>query len=86
MTLTISEDRMTSDITRHEAQRAAAEEQCWTVSWWPARRLDRNQAISALTLAEFVEQGRADHPLVGELASELDVPVTDAVTAVRRGR
>ena len=45
----ITEDSMTSDQTRHTAARTA---DGWTVTWLPGRVLNRNQAITAMTIAE----------------------------------
>jgi hypothetical protein len=59
MSITITGTLMTSDQTRHTAawsQHAAADGQgAWVVSWLPGRRLlTRDQAITAMTLAEVV--------------------------------
>lgn len=43
---------MTSDQTRHTAR--AADDGGWTVSWLPGRTLTRNQAVTAMTIAEAV--------------------------------
>jgi hypothetical protein len=51
MTLTITDFLMTSDATDHVA---AGNAEGWGVSWWPGKRLDRNQAVTAMTLAELV--------------------------------
>jgi hypothetical protein len=43
----------------------------WQVSYWP-RFFDRNQAITALTVTELLENGRhSDNPLVTALREEL---------------
>lgn len=43
----------------------------WEVSYWP-RFFDRNQAITALTIAELLESGRdSNDPLVRALREEL---------------
>lgn len=62
---------MTSDQTKHTAQwsqHAAADgEGAWVVSWLPGRRLlTRDQAITAMTLAEMVaaEDSPADRSVV----------------------
>lgn len=59
MSTTITDALMTSDQTPHTArwsQRAAADGQgAWVVTWLPGRRLlTRDQAITAMTLAEVV--------------------------------
>lgn len=58
-TLTIGEDEMTSDTTRHRAavQHGAIVSggpTAWAVTWLPGRLLTRNQAITAMTIAEMV--------------------------------
>jgi hypothetical protein len=43
----------------------------WEVTHWP-RFFDRNQAITALTVTEFLDSGRdSDDPLVATLREEL---------------
>jgi hypothetical protein len=43
----------------------------WKVGTWP-EPVDRNQAVSVLTIAELLEQGfTAEHPLVRALTVEL---------------
>jgi hypothetical protein len=53
MRLTIDDDSMSSDSTRHTARRARGERSQWEVSWLPGRTMDRNSAITAMTLAEI---------------------------------
>jgi hypothetical protein len=44
----------------------------WTVSWCTNRLFDRDQAITALTVAELQAAGRGDDdPMVATLLSEL---------------
>ncbi|MGH3860902.1 hypothetical protein [Actinokineospora sp.] len=52
----ITDDAMISDRTRHEAHTVRSGETYgpWTVSWLPERFINRNQAITAMTLAETV--------------------------------
>ena len=52
MALTINDRTMTSDRTHHTARLAPGEQRQWEVSWLPGRRVTRNQAITAMTLAE----------------------------------
>jgi len=47
----ISDSEMSSDQTRHTARTADGG---WTVSWLPGRVLTRDQAITAMTIAEVV--------------------------------
>ena len=72
MTLKISADRMTLEVAgtvvADARQRADGH---WQVSNWPTL-LDRNQAITALTITELRECGyRSDNPLVIALKDEL---------------
>lgn len=58
-TLTINDTSMTGDTTRHTAtvKPGAVVEgapTAWEVTWLPGRLLTRNQAITAMTIAEFV--------------------------------
>jgi hypothetical protein len=72
MTLRISDDHMTLDIAN--ASIADATRQAdgrWQVSTWP-EPVDRNQAITALTIIELLEDGYpGGHPLVVALSAEL---------------
>lgn len=72
MTVTITEERMFLEaggvITADARVRPDGR---WKVSTWP-EPVDRNQAITALTMAELLEQGlAAEHPLVRTLRAEL---------------
>jgi len=49
--ITITDTSMSSPATPHTA---AATSGGWTVSWLPGRTLDRNQAITAMTIAVMV--------------------------------
>jgi hypothetical protein len=51
MAVKISDTEMTSDITRHTATRT---DDGWTVTWLPGRTLTRDEAITAMTVAEMV--------------------------------
>lgn len=51
MTLTISDTTMTSDHSDHTA-RHVPDRNGWEVSWLPGQILDRNTAITAMTLAD----------------------------------
>ena len=58
MALTITDEIMRSTDTRHNACRlptgADPEANVWAVSWLPGRRLTRNQAVTAMTIAETI--------------------------------
>jgi hypothetical protein len=51
MTLTISDTTMTSDCRLHTA-RCVPDRNGWEVSWLPGQFLDRNTAVTAMTLAD----------------------------------
>lgn len=82
MATTITETEMASDQTPHTAIRI---DNGWAVSWLPNRVLTRNQAITAMTVAEAVWQcvhNDDDEPsytderlwvLLGNYASELGI-------------
>ena len=79
--LTINDDdgRMFCKDTPHEAVRCGDH---WEVSWLPGRELDRNQAISAITLAwEVAVNGvhGGNWPFIATWASELGMKGSDAV-------
>ena len=52
MALTINDTTMPSDQSAHTARQAPGSQHQWEVSWLPGRPLDRNTAITAMTLAE----------------------------------
>jgi hypothetical protein len=76
---------MSSAATPHTA---AATGGGWTVSWLPGRTLDRNQAITAMTIADMVGGGgvpRADDAIWLHLdgwAAELGLTAPTAVARV----
>jgi hypothetical protein len=61
MSTRITDTEITSDQTRHAATAwpVPDEPTLWSVTWLPGRALTRNQAITAVTLAEVV-RARAD--------------------------
>ena len=79
MAIRIADDTMTLEIgdrvvaTARFSQHAAADGNgAWIVSTHPARLFSRDQAITALTVAELGESGYPDgHPLVAALREEL---------------
>lgn len=91
MSLHITSQRMTSSETSHHAERspdrAANGHGAWIVSWLPLRALTRDQAITAMTLAETVN---SDHdqlhrmwPHVDGWAAELQLKPEDAQRLAR---
>ncbi len=83
MTLTINDSTMTSDQTAHTARHMPGRDG-WEVSWLPGRILDRNTAITAMTVAATV--GEADlyeghrlWPFVQSWAAELGLTGPDVI-------
>ena len=58
MNIKITDEAMTSDTTPHSTRPAG---DGWAVTWLPGRVLTRNQAITAMVLAETVAGGIGDH-------------------------
>lgn len=87
MTLTITDSVMTSTMTDHQAAKMTRGG-VWSCTWCPDLKLDRNQAVTAMTIAEEVsralESGSnvADVGLIASLARELDLLCVDAVQMV----
>ena len=87
MSLTIGDATMISDQSRHTARQAPGHRHGWEVSWLPGQILDRNSAITAMTLADTTaEPGLAeDHrlwPHIHSWAAELGLTAPDAITQV----
>jgi hypothetical protein len=85
MTLTIQDYSISSDTTRHAAHLAPGHEHTWQVSWLPGRLMDRNAAITAMTLAEAVatdevNPGHRLWPHIEGWAAELGLAAPDALT------
>jgi hypothetical protein len=83
MTLTINDTTMTSDQTAHTA-RYAPDRNGWEVSWLPGQTLDRNTAITAMTLADTTAESDLDGghrlwPFVQGWAEELGLTAPDAI-------
>ena len=87
MTLTINDTTMTSDQTAHTARQAPGREHLWEVSWLPGRVLDRNTAITAMTLADLagepdLGEGHRLWPAVQSWSAELGLSGSDAVNRI----
>jgi hypothetical protein len=85
MTLTINDTTMTSDQTAHTARQAPGPQQGWEVSWLPGQTLDRNAAITAMTLADLagepdLHEGHRLWPAVESWSAELGLSGADALT------
>jgi hypothetical protein len=84
VTLTIYDDSISSDHTRHTARRAPGHEHAWEVSWLPGRLMDRNSAITAMVLADTAGSGDLQHghrlwPHLQSWAAELGLTAPDAL-------
>ena len=84
MAITITDDAMTSDVTRHTARVVAGG---WQLSWLPGRVLDYDQATTGMVLAEAVQAHEltCDHPMwphIDGWAAELGLSGPDAVVRV----
>jgi hypothetical protein len=83
MSLTIDDTTMTSDQTAHTARQSPSGHR-WEVSWLPGRLLDRNTAITAMTLADTtaerdLHEGHRLWPHVQSWAEELGLTAPDAI-------
>ena len=83
MTLTINDTTMTSDQTVHTA-RHAPDRNGWEVSWLPSQPLDRNSAITAMTLADHTSEPDLNEqhrlwPFIQGWAAELGLTGADAI-------
>jgi hypothetical protein len=87
MTLTINDTAMSSDRTAHTARPAPGRPHQWEVSWLPGQTLDRNAAITAMTLAETTAEtdphkGHRLWPHIQSWAGELGLTAPDAITRI----
>ena len=84
MTLTISDTAVTSDRS-HCTARHSPDQNGWEVSWLPGQLLDRNTAITAMTLAgtaaeHDLHEGHPLRPHIQSWAAELRLTAPDAIT------
>ena len=82
MTVTINDATMTSDQSAH-ARLASGSQHLWEVSW-PGRAVDRNSAITAMTLADLTGEHDLDErhqlwPFIQGWAAELGLTGADAI-------
>lgn len=90
MSIRITDTEMVSNKTRHVARfypdAAADGRGAWVVSWVPLRLLNRNQAITAMTIAEFAADGLTPEdrrwPHVQAWTAELCLTAENAVALV----
>ena len=86
MTVTISDTAMTSDRS-HGTARHSPDRNCWEVSWLPGQLLDRNTAITAMTLADTaaehnLHEGHPLWPHIQSWAAELGLTAPGALSRV----
>ena len=92
MTVTINDTTMTSDQTAHTARQALGSQHLREVSWLPGRALDRNSAITAMTLADHASEPDLNErhqlwPFIENWAAELGLTGSDATNrATQPGR
>jgi hypothetical protein len=84
MTVTINDTTMTSDQTAQTPRRAPGHQHLWEVSWLHGRTLDRNQAITAMTLAGHADEADLNErhrlwPFIENWPAELGLTGSDAV-------
>ena len=83
MTLTINDTTMTSDQSAHTARRSP-DRDGWEVSWLPGQILDRNSAVTAMTLADTaagfgLHEGHRFWPHLEGWAGELGLTAPEAI-------
>jgi hypothetical protein len=81
--LRIDDTTMTSDQTAHTARQSPSGHG-WEVSWLPGQTLDRNTAITAMTLADTtaehdLHEGHRLWPAIQSWAEELGLTAPDAI-------
>ena len=94
MAIELTENSMTSDRSTHTAELRPTPEAdhgpaTWRVSWCPDQALGRNEAITAMVLADVIgkdEPDLSDHNrlFVGGWAAELGMSADEAVRHVRQ--
>ena len=90
MALTITDKIMRSDQTAHTARLGhLGAGDAWRLSWLPQRLMDRNAAITAMTLADLVSEGEGiglhddpRWPVIDALAAELGLSGPGAVVRI----
>ena len=84
MSITITDTDMTSDQSPHAARLTGGG---WEATWLPGRALTRNQAITAMTLAEAAAPGAGDRVrlFIDGWAAELGLAGADALARITEG-
>jgi hypothetical protein len=86
VTLTINDSSMTRDRTAHTARHTPGRNG-WEVSWLPGQTLDRNTAITAMTLADTtagpgLHESHRLWPHIQSWAQELGLTAPDAIARI----
>jgi len=86
VTLTINDSSMTSDRTAHTARHSPGRNG-WEVSWLPGQTLDRNTAITAMTLADTtaepdLHESHRLWPHIQSWSQELGLTAPDAIARI----
>lgn len=83
MSLKITDKLIESSVTQHKAEDWGTG---WYVTWIDGPPVDRNAAITAMTIAELVESGAAegskDWPIVRDFARELGMTAQEAAAKI----
>jgi hypothetical protein len=84
MALIINDTDMTSDQSPHTARQVPGNRHGWEVSWLPGQVLDRNTAITAMTLADIaatgdIPPGHRLWPVVESWSAEVGLTGHDAI-------
>jgi hypothetical protein len=96
MGIKITDDSMSGELSPHSAglwpmPDAGEPPTMWRVSWLPERPVGRNEAVSAMVLAETVaatEDLGPDHrlwPFINSWSAELGLSANEAVARTRAG-
>lgn len=85
MTLHIGDTAMTSDQSAHTARQMPGPSRGWEVSWLPGQIVDRNTAITAMSLADIaatgdIRPGDRLWPVVESWSAEVGLTGPDAIS------
>lgn len=85
MGVRIIDDEMSGDTTPHRAT-LVREQGHWRVSWSPLALYDRNSAISAMNLAEYIAAygPESNRSLIRAVAAKLGTSADEAVAAIQQ--
>lgn len=72
--LRIGDYKMSSDRTRHTARLGPGSQYAWEVSWLPGRPLNRDEAVTAMVIADTTASGRGGIPGMPPPCSRVTAP------------